>query len=119
MGWLGGTPGMPALYAAREGYRAIAEVTPARIRATSERLTATLVESSLDHGFTVRTPLDPARRAGTVTLDVGERTPEVAAKLIASGILVDYRPDAGIRVGAHFFNTVEECLRLVETMEKA
>lgn len=119
MGWLGGTPGMPALYAAREGYRAIAEVTPARIRATSERLTATLVESSLNHGFTVRTPLDPARRAGTVTLDVGERTAEVAAKLIASGILVDYRPDAGIRVGAHFFNTVEECLRLVETMEKA
>lgn len=119
MGWLGGTPGMPALYSAREGYRAIAEVTPARIRATSELLTAALVESALERGFNVRTPQDPARRAGTVTLDVGSRTAEVAAKLIASGILVDYRPDAGIRVGAHFFNTLDECRTVVDAMARA
>jgi len=117
MGWLGGTPGMPALYSAREGYRVIAEVTPARIRATSERLTATLVESALERGIRVRTPSDPARRAGTVTLDLGSRTPEVAATLVAGGILVDYRPDAGIRVGAHFFNTLQECHRLVDAID--
>lgn len=113
MGWLGGTPGIPALYAARVGYRTVAEVGPARIRATSEVLTAHLVAGAQARGVTVRTPLDPSARAGTVTLDVGEGTPAAARRLIDAGVIVDHRPGAGIRVGPHFFNTVEECERLL------
>src|SRR5205823_5494930 len=37
--FMGGTPGIPALYAAREGYRIIAEVGVERIRAKSLRQT--------------------------------------------------------------------------------
>lgn len=65
-GWLGGTPGIPSLYAAREGYAVIAEVGPARIRATAEPLTARLVDRALELGFTVRTPRDPADRKSVV-----------------------------------------------------
>lgn len=108
MSWLGGTPGIPALYAAREGYKIISEVTPARIRATSEPLTAHLVEGALARGMAVRTPAEAARRAGSVTLDLGDETEAASRRLIDAGIIVDYRPGAGIRVGAHFFNTVEE-----------
>jgi kynureninase len=116
MGWLGGTPGMPALYAAREGYAIIAEVTPARIRATSRPLTARLIEGALERGVTVRTPLDPDRRAGAVTLDLGEGTEAASRRLIDAGIIVDYRAGSGIRVGAHFFNTLDECDALLDAL---
>lgn len=117
-GWLGGTPSVAAVHAAREGYAVIAEVTPARIRATSELLTAHLVEGALARGMRVRTALDPAERAGTVTIDLSARTGDAAARLSASGIVVDARPGAGIRVGAHFFNTIQECERLLDAVER-
>jgi kynureninase len=118
MGWLGGTPGIPALYAAREGYRIVSEVTPARIRATSLPLTARLIEGAMGQGITVRTPLDPARRAGAVTLDLGDATEAASRRLIDAGIIVDYRPGSGIRVGAHFFNTAEECDALLAALRE-
>lgn len=116
MGWLGGTPGMPSLYSAREGYRSIAEVTPARVRATSRLLTARLVDGALEQGIEVRTPTDPDRRAGAVTMFLGDDTEAVSRRLIDSGIIVDFRPRSGIRVGAHFFNTLEECDLLLEQL---
>jgi kynureninase len=120
MGWLGGTPSIPAIYAAREGYRAIAEATPARIRAASEALTRRLVEGALERGIALRTPLDPARRGGMVVLDVPGRSPggseEAVAVLAADGVTVDHRPQAGIRVGPHFFNTADECDRVLSVL---
>jgi kynureninase len=116
--WLGGTPAVPAIYAAREGYRIIAEVGPERIRATSMPLTARLVEGALERGLTVRTPLDPDRRAGAVTIDLGDGTDEVARQLVAGGIIVDHRPGAGIRVGPHFYNTAQECDALLDALPR-
>jgi kynureninase len=115
-GWLGGTPSIPALYAAREGYRAILEASPGRIRASSERLTARLVDGVVELGLTVRSPLEPAQRGGAVTIDLGEGSARVGRELIAAGIIVDVRPGAGVRVGPHFFNTSEECDRLVDAL---
>ena len=115
-GWLGGTPSVPSVYAAREGYAAIAEVTPARVRATSLALTQRLVEGALERGATVRSPVGPAARAGAVALHVGEETEALSRRLIAAGILVDHRPGAGIRVGPHFFTTTEEIDRLLAAL---
>ena len=117
MGWLGGTPGMPSLYSAREGYKVIAEVGPERIRATSRQLTARLVEGALERGHQVRTPQDPEQRAGAVTIDLGDETQTISRRLIERGIIVDYRPSAGIRVGAHFFNTLDECDQLLSALD--
>ena len=116
MGWLGGTPGMPSLYSAREGYKAVTEVTPARIRATSLALTAQLIDGALERGIDVRTPLDPEQRAGAVTLHLGDDTEQASRRLIEAGIIVDFRPGSGIRVGPHFFNTLEECDRLLRVL---
>ena len=116
MGWLGGTPSMPSLYSAREGYRCIAEVTPARVRATSQRLTTRLVEGALGRGIDVRSPREGAQRAGGVTLFLGDETEAVSRRLIDSGVIVDFRPNSGIRIGAHFFNTIEECDLLLDRL---
>jgi kynureninase len=113
--FLTGTPNVPALYAATAGYDLIEELGVEPIRESSMRQTALLVELFDRAGFDVVSPRDPARRGGTVVV----RTPEFQAvqrELEARDILVDARPDAGIRVGPHFFNTDDELRYLVEQM---
>jgi kynureninase len=105
--FLTGTPNVPALYAATAGYDLIEEVGVERIRERSLRQTGLLIELASAAGFEVRSPLDPARRGGTVTVHV----PEFAAvhrELGEREIVCDFRPGAGIRLGPHFFNSDDE-----------
>ena len=105
--FLTGTPNVPALYAASAGYDIVEEVGVERIRERSSRQTALLVELLERAGFEVASPGDPDRRGGTVVV----RTPEPEAvhrELDAREIVCDFRPDAGIRLGPHFFNTDDE-----------
>jgi kynureninase len=105
--FLTGTPNVPAIYAARAGYDIVEEVGVARIRQHSMRQTALLVELLESAGFEVASPREPARRGGTVVV----RTPEFEAvhrELDAREIVCDFRPEVGIRLGPHFFNTDDE-----------
>jgi kynureninase len=105
--FLTGTPNVPALYAATAGYEIIEEVGVDRIRERSERQTAVLVELLEGSGFEIRSPRDPARRGGAVAVS----TPEAEAvhrELDARDVVCDYRPEVGLRLGAHFFNTDDE-----------
>ena len=105
--FLTGTPNVPALYAATAGYELVEEVGVERIRERSLEQTALLVELLEAAGFKVLNPRDPDRRGGTVVV----RTPEAEAvcrELGAREIICDFRPDAGIRLGPHFFNTDDE-----------
>jgi kynureninase len=105
--FLTGTPNVPALYAATAGYDAIEEIGVARIRENSVRQTTLLIDLLDKVGFEVGSPRAPARRGGTVTVLV----PEFEAlhkELGERGILCDFRPDVGLRLGPHFFNTDEE-----------
>lgn len=111
--FLTGTPNVPALYAATAGYDVIEEVGVERIRRRSLEQTALLVELLGEAGFQVGSPHDPDRRGGTVVV----RTPEpqrVDQELAARAILCDYRPDVGLRLGPHFFNTDDELRYTVE-----
>ena len=105
--FLTGTPNVPALYAASAGYDIIEEVGVGRIRERSVQQTTLLVELLEEAGFEVASPANPDRRGGTVVV----RTPELEAvhrELDAREIVCDFRPDAGIRLGPHFFNTDDE-----------
>ena len=105
--FLTGTPNVPALYAATAGYELIDEVGVERIRERSMEQTELLVGLLEAVGFEVLSPGDPNRRGGTVVV----RTPEAEAvyrELGARQIICDFRPDAGIRLGPHFFNTDDE-----------
>ena len=118
--FLTGTPNVPALYAATAGYDLVEEVGVERIRRRSLAHTQLLLDLADEAGFDVRSPRDPSRRGGTVTIHV----PEFAAvhrELAAREIVCDFRPGAGIRLGPHFFNTEDELrftvAQLVEIVE--
>ena len=118
--FLTGTPNVPALYAATAGYDLIEEIGVEQIRANSLRQTDLLIDALDAAGFEVGSPRDPARRGGTVTV----RTPEFEAvhrELAERQILCDFRPEAGIRLGPHYYNTDEELLdaaaQIVEIVE--
>jgi len=119
--FLTGTPNVPALYAATAGYDLIEEIGVDRIRGRSVAQTQLLIDLLDEAGFEVGSPRDPERRGGTVTVS----TPEFAAvhqELAERQILCDFRPDAGLRLGPHYYNTddelrftVEQITEIVET----
>jgi kynureninase len=105
--FLTGTPNVPALYAATAGYDLIEEIGVDSIRAGNVRQTELLIDLLDAAGFQVGSPRDPLRRGGTVTV----RTPEFEAvhqELAERQILCDFRPDAGLRLGPHYYNTDDE-----------
>jgi kynureninase len=114
--WLTGTPPIPALYAATEGPRIVRRAGVDAIRAKSVRQTARIVELADARGYRVSAPRDPARRGGTVALDVPHAY-EVAQVLLANDVLVDYRPGAGIRIAPHFYTTDAEIERAISLID--
>jgi kynureninase len=109
--FLTGTPNVPAHYAATAGYDLIEEIGVDRIRANSLRQTQLLIDLADDAGFEVRSPRDARRRGGTVTVHVPD-FPAVHRELAERQILCDFRPDAGLRLGPHYYTSDDE-LRLV------
>lgn len=109
--YMGGTPAIPAYFAAREGYRILLEVGVPRIAEQNRRLTQRLIDGAQEAGLTIHTPLPPDRRAGFVAIDFpgADRARDA---LIAEGFKLDYRPNCGLRIGPHFYNTEEEISRL-------
>jgi kynureninase len=110
-----GTPNVPALYACRAGYEIIREIGVEAIRAKSLLLTRRLMDLAREAGFRLNTPEDERERGGTVIIDVPNGA-AAADQLIARGIIIDYRPGAGIRVAPHFYTTVEEIDRAVQAL---
>jgi kynureninase len=113
--FLNGTPHVPAFYAVRPGLEIIQQVGVKRIRERSLQLTRRLIDQARSHGWGVHTPDADQQRGGTVTLDI-PRGPEVLRELLRREVLVDYRPNAGIRVSPHFYNTEAEVDRVVSEM---
>lgn len=105
--FLNGTPAVPALYAARAGYRFVRDVGVDAIAARNRMLTERLLARADERGLVTHSPRDPDRRGGSVTIDVPETAPMVAA-LAARDILVDGRPRVGLRIGPHVYNTEDE-----------
>jgi len=102
-----GTPNVPSLYSARAGYEIVAEIGIEAIRARSLALTRRIIDAAQAAGVRLNMPLDDDERGGSVILDVPEAA-RAADALIARGVIVDYRPGAGIRMAPHFYNTEEE-----------
>jgi kynureninase len=114
--WLGGTPAVPALHAAIEGPRIVAEAGMPQVRAKSERQTARLIALADARGYRVHAPREAVRRGGTVAFDVPHGA-EVAQALLARDVVIDYRPGAGIRVAPHFYTTDDEVERVVAEID--
>jgi kynureninase len=117
MRMMNGTPAIPAYYAALAGLEIIAEVGVDRIREKSKRLSARLLALVDEHGFRSAASRDPERLAGTVAVDVPDAL-LVARTLKARDFIVDYRPPVGVRISAHFYNTMEEVERIMAEMKE-
>jgi kynureninase len=110
--WLNGTPPIPALFAAIEGPRLVRRAGIARIREKSIRQTTRLIELADANGYRVSAPRAAEQRGGTVAFDVPHAL-GVARALLANGVIVDYRPQAGIRIAPHFYTSDDELERAV------
>ncbi len=102
--FLTGTPNPAAHYAGTAGYDLIEEIGVERIRENSVRQTQLLIDLADAAGFDVHSTRDPVRRGGAVIVAVPDGA-AVYAELEERGVLCDFRPGAGIRIGPHFFTT--------------
>lgn len=114
---LNGTFGVASLYAIEPGVDIIAQVGVDQIRAKSMRQTALLIDLADQAGIPVRSPRDPQRRGGSVTLDPPHAY-AISRELLARDILIDYRENAGIRVAPHFYNTDDEVRLVVDAVRQ-
>lgn len=112
-----GTPNVPALYAGKAGIELVADVTVNAIRERSQRLTTKLVEEAQSAGLALRSPADATARGGHVALDVPDGY-AVCQALSAREIVVDFRPDAGLRIAPHFYNTEAEVVTAVRAIRE-
>jgi kynureninase len=115
--WLGGTPVVPALFAATAGPQLLREAGMTAVRAKSIRQTSRLIELADARGFPLTVDREPARRGGTVALDVPHAR-EVAQALLARDVIVDYRPGAGIRIAPHFYTSDDELDEAVGAIDR-
>lgn len=113
-----GTPCIPAYCAARPGFAIAAEIGGEALREKSLRLTARLLTLADEHGFTVGSPREPARRGGTVCLDV-PKAEKVCARLLADDVLLDFRPGVGIRLAPHHYTRDDEVDEVMGKVQRA
>lgn len=114
--FLNGTPSIPALYSARPGYEIVNQIGVPAIHAKSLRQTERLIELADEAGFAVRSCRDPKVRGGVVVIDVPNGD-EVTRELGRREVLVDYRPNAGIRIAPHFYTADDELARLINEIQ--
>ena len=115
--FLHGSPAIPALYAAKSGYRIINEIGVAAIREKSVRQTEALIALAEEAGFRVTSPRDPTQRGGTITV-WDDNAAAITKELIRREFIVDYRPGAGVRISPHFYTKDEELALVIAEMKK-
>ncbi|QKV97051.1 kynureninase [Streptomyces sp. NA02950] len=99
---LSGTPPITAMIGVEESVTLTAEAGIDRIRAKGMALTEMVTELAQDwlvpHGVRIASPRDPDRRGSHVTLARADAA-ELSQRLIEAGVIIDFRPPDGIRVG--------------------
>lgn len=115
--FLAGTPSIPALYAAIEGVTIVRDLGLEKIRSHSISLTKDIVKEAQARKLTIRSPLDAQARSGMVCIDFGGAK-EAAEKLCSEKVIVDYRPNCGIRVSPHFYNCKEDLEQFWSSLDR-
>ena len=102
-----GTPSIPALYSAIPGLDIIESVGVVDIFAESQRRTQLMIDFAAARDWTINSPVNKEQRGGSVMIGV-ENASSMVERLAEQKVFVDWRPDAGLRMSPHFFNTDEE-----------
>ncbi len=117
---LHGSPAVASLVQAMPGYETVLEVGVDAIRDYSIQMTEMLRSDLMERGFHCHGPDRPEIRGGTLTvaLDEDEDGPSFVKALAARDVLVDHRPEAGIRVSPHFYTELDELRAFGEHMSQ-
>lgn len=111
--FLAGTPSIPAYYLARAAYENLHAIGVPTIRRHNLALCQRIIDRALAAGLKVHSPLAHDQRTGFVAVDFPGS--EAASRaLIAEHVKLDWRPNCGLRLGPHFYNTAEEVERLMD-----
>jgi kynureninase len=102
-----GTPNVAAMYAARPGLKIVTQAGEQAIREKSQSLTKRIIRLADERGWRVNAPRKSSERGGTVAVDM-PNSHEVCEELLRRDVLVDWRPQAGMRMSPHFYSTEEE-----------
>lgn len=116
--FLAGTPNVPGIYAARAGVRTVLEAGIENIRARSIEMTSRIVRGAQQRGLTVKSPLDATQRSGMVCLEF-PGSERLTNELVSRGVIVDWRPDCGMRVSPHFYSTDADLDTFFDALDEA
>jgi kynureninase len=99
---MSGTPSIPGILAVRQGARVIAEAGIDAIRQKAIALTSMTIdlydEWFAPLGFALGSPRDALIRGGHVTVSRSDAR-QLAGRLVAAGVLVDFRTPDAVRIG--------------------
>jgi kynureninase len=112
-----GTPSIPALYSAIPGLDIIESVGLEQIGGESKRRTDQIIEFANEHGWKLNTPSAHNQRGGSIMIGVDDG-PSMVERLAEKRVFVDCRPNAGLRISPHFFNTDEEVSEALSILER-
>jgi len=112
-----GTPSIPALYSAIPGLDIIESVGLEQIASESRRRTDQIIEFAKEHGWKLNTPAAHNKRGGSIMIGVADG-PAMVERLAEKRVFVDCRPNAGLRISPHFFNTDEEVSEALMILSK-
>ncbi|MDZ7340274.1 MAG: aminotransferase class V-fold PLP-dependent enzyme [candidate division KSB1 bacterium] len=115
--FMNGTPNIPGLYAVKAGYEIIRDVGVEKIRQRSLQLTERIVQRAQEYGFGINSPLPPEQRGGTVVVQLPD-SQQITRELLRRDFLIDWRPQAGIRISPHFYNTKDEIDQLMAEIKQ-
>ena len=109
-----GTPAVGAAFTAAGGLEIVEEAGIPAIRRRNAMLAEDLIGRLRDEGFDLQVAPEPERRSAIVLARHPE--PEAAvAHMAEDGVVVDARPGL-VRFSPHFYNTVEDNARAVESL---
>jgi kynureninase len=112
-----GTPSFPSLYSAIPGLDIIESVGLEQIASESRRRTDQIILFAKEHGWKLNTPSAHNQRGGSIMIGVADG-PAMVERLAEKRVFVDCRPNAGLRISPHFFNTDEEVSEALVILER-
>ncbi len=110
---MSGTPSMPAYYVARRAYEPLETIGIDRIRAHNIALCQRIIDRADAAGLSIRSPREHEQRTGFVAVDFPD-SEAVSEQLVAEGYKHDWRPNCGLRLGPHFYNTQDDVERFMD-----
>jgi len=109
----GGTPSVLPFAIAKSSIEVINSIGVDKIRIHNQALTERLIQAALERKFKVHTPLESAQRGGTVVIEFADSL-KAYNHFKQAKILVDIRPNFGVRFSPHIYNDEEEIEKVIQ-----